>query len=251
LDVSKEVAFFDNFEAVHGDYDVLTERAYRRLLDLFDALVRPRAGERCLDLGCGTGAFSRRLSAFGLDLTGVDISSRSIEAAARKSAGERYCVGDIRATDFSDGEADIVVYTGVLHHCNRRATRVQILREGCRILRPGGRLFAFDPSAHSPSMWLYRDPRSPFFSGKGKTENEVLLTRQGLRADLEEAGYSSVWIRGVSGISYRYVEGRFARMFLPLYNLYEEACRVSPFEDRIGSFLLSFGEKPDEPPHGQ
>jgi hypothetical protein len=118
--------------------------------------------------------------------------------------------------------------------------RVDILREGHRILRPRGRLFAFDPSAHSPSMWLYRDPRSPLFSSQGKTENEVLLTRQGLRAELEEAGFSSVRVRGVSGISYRYVEGRFARLILPLYNLYEETVRLSPFEDRIGTFLLSF-----------
>ncbi|MGA7500558.1 MAG: class I SAM-dependent methyltransferase [Isosphaeraceae bacterium] len=245
MDVSKEVAFFDSFETEHGEYDVLGKGAYRRLLGLFGSLVRPREGERCFDLGCGTGAFTRRLSAFNLDLTGVDISPRSIEAARKKSGHERYLVGDIRATNLADGEADIILYSGVLHHCNERAMRVEILREGLRILRPGGRLFAFDPSAHSPSMWLYRDPRSPFYSSKGKTENEVLLTRQDLRTELEEAGFSSIRIRGVSGISYTYVEETFARLILPLYNLYEAAVRFSPFEDRYGTFLLSFAVKPD------
>jgi hypothetical protein len=32
---------------------------------------------------------------------------------------------------------------------------------------------------------------------------------------------------------------------LPLYNLYEEIVRFSPFEDRLGTFLLSFAVKPD------
>jgi SAM-dependent methyltransferase len=201
MNISKEVAFFDRFEIEHGEYDVLGERAYRRLLGLFGALVLPQEGQRCFDLGCGSGAFTRRLSAFKLDLTGLDISPRCIEAAGRRSSRERYLVADIRDTHLADGTADIVVYSGVLHHVDQRATRVETLKEGHRILRPGGRLFAFDPSAHSPSMWLYRDPRSPLYSSKGKTENEVLLTRQDLRAELEEAGFSSAQAASPIGTS--------------------------------------------------
>jgi SAM-dependent methyltransferase len=243
MDISKEVAFFDSFELEHGEYDVLGERAYRRLIGLFGALVLPRTGEHCVDLGCGSGAFTRRLSPFNLELTGLDISPRCIEAAGRRSTRERYKVGDIRDTGFTDATADIIVYSGVLHHFEQSATRVETLKEGHRILRPGGRLFAYDPSAHSPSMRLYRDPRSPLYSSKGKTANEVLLTRRDLRTELEAAGFSSVLIRGVSGISYRYVEGRFARLILPLYNVYEEIVRLSPFEDRLGTFLLTFAVK--------
>ena len=243
MDASKEITFFDGFAGEHGEYDVLGSRGYRRLQGVFDALVSPQKGERCLDLGCGTGAFTRRLSVFGLELTGIDISPRSIEAATRLSASEAYRVGDIRATGLAGDQADIVVYSGVLHHCDQVTTRVEILREGYRLLKPGGRLFAFDPSAHSPSMWLYRDPKSPFYSSKGKTENEVLLTRAQLQSELQEAGFSRVVVRGVSGISFRYVEGPFARRLLPFYNLYEEIVRYSPFEHRFGTFLVSAAAK--------
>jgi SAM-dependent methyltransferase len=243
VDASKELSFFDHFTGEHGEYDVLGVRAYRRLLAVFDALVSPRQGEHCLDLGCGSGAFTRRLSAFGLVLTGMDISPRNIEAAARLSASETYQVGDIRATGFADGLADIVVYSGVLHHCDGATSRVEILREGYRLLKSGGRLFAFDPSAHSPSMWLYRDPRSPFYSSEGKTENEVLLTRGELRLELQEAGFSRGRVRGVSGISFHHVAGPLARRLLPLYNVYEEIVRFSPFEYWAGTFLVSTAVK--------
>src|SRR2546422_791786 len=64
-----ESSFFDEFESKYGDYDVLGELAYSRLLKKFQETIAPRAGERCIDLGCGTGAFTRRLNKFGLQLT--------------------------------------------------------------------------------------------------------------------------------------------------------------------------------------
>jgi SAM-dependent methyltransferase len=240
MNTHKEVAFFDDFAGSHGDYNVLGEGAYRRLLDTFDKMVQPKPAQICLDLGCGTGAFTRRLSKFGLDLTGIDISPRSIEAARRQSTRETYAVGDIRRSQFADASVDIVVFSGVLHHCPTRELRVEILREARRILKRGGRVWAYDPSAHSPSMWLYRHPSSPLYSAAGKTDNEVLLTRHDLRAELAEAGFGDIEVRGIGGITYRYVEGTVAKLMLPLYNLYEHALRVSPLENRWGTFLISF-----------
>ena len=245
MDLQKEVAFFDQFEAEHGDYDVLSERAYDRLLMEFRRRVNPSAGECCVDLGCGTGAFTRRLGRFGLDRWGVDISPRSIERAQRLDPEARYLTGDIRETGLPEGRFDIVTYSGVLHHCDLVDTRLRMLREGFRLLRPGGRLFSYDPSAHSPSMFLYRDPRSPFFSRRGKTENEVLLDRDELRDLLQQAGFQDVEVEGVGGTTFRYVESPIARKLLPLYNLYEVALGSSPWQNRLGTFLAAFGAKPD------
>ncbi len=244
MDVQREVEFFDDFEAKHGDYDVLGEGAYRRLLNWFDRLARPARGDKAIDLGCGTGAFTRRLAqAFPVDLTGVDISPRSIERAKSLAGPENYCVGDITRLAFPDASYDIIVYSGVLHHCDERHVRVNILKEGLRLLKPGGRLFAYDPSWHSPSMWLYRDPASPFFSSKGKTENEVLLKRAELQRELEEAGFGQIALHGAGGITFRYVESSIARLILPFYNLYELMLRFSPLENRWGTFLISSARK--------
>ena len=62
MDIDKEIEFFDQFEPEHGDYDVLAEESYERIIRR--ALSRGfRIGpeKTCVDLGCGTGAFTRRL----------------------------------------------------------------------------------------------------------------------------------------------------------------------------------------------
>jgi SAM-dependent methyltransferase len=243
IEARREVEFFDRFVAEHGDYDVLSDGAYARIIEAFVREVRPRAGERCIDLGCGTGAFTRRLRSLGLALAGIDISPVSVERARILAPDIEYAVGDITETQLPDASRDIVLYSGVLHHFSTRAERLAVLREGHRLLAPGGRLFAYDPSAQSPSMWLYRDPRSPLFSQKGKTENEVLLHRHELADELREAGFVEFTIRGLAGISFAFVESRMASVILPLYNAYEELLRRSPFEDRFGTFLITVAVK--------
>ena len=203
----------------------------------------PKAGERCIDLGCGTRAFTKRSRRYQLRLEGMDISPASVEAANRTAQGAHYLCGDITAAGLAEGSYDIVMYSGVLHHFETAAQRVHVLTEGYRLLTPGGRLFAYDPHQHSPSMFLYRDPRSPLFSQAGKTENEVLLSRRQLRTELHTAGFNDVVIRGVAGITFDYVEGEVARRLLPLYNLYEHVVRLSPFEHVLGTFLVSFARK--------
>jgi SAM-dependent methyltransferase len=239
----REVEFFDRFASEHGDYDVLAEGAYSRLIELFERRVQPRPGERCLDLGCGTGAFTRRLDRFGLERVGMDISPASVQRAAAMCPGARFVEGDILATGLPEGSYDIIIYSGVLHHFDSSTLRRRVLQEGYRILRPGGRLFAYDPNAHSPSMWLYRDPRSPLFSSKGKTENEVLLSRAELTSEITGAGFAKVEVFGASGITFRHVESKAARFILPAYNLYEQLVQLSPIEDRIGTFLVSVATK--------
>lgn len=238
MSLDREIAFFDDF-ASHGDYDVLAESTYDRLLSTFAEVVRPVPGQDCIDLGCGTGAFTWRLARTGLVMTGIDISSKSIQRARDRADGATYLVGDVMATGLPAGSFDIAALFGVLHHITAASDRIRALAEARRLLRRGGRVFAFDPSAHSPSMFLYRHPRSPLYSPVGKTANEVLVGPGQLRAELAAAGFRSIRVRGLSGITFRYVKGRFARILLPAYSIYEELLRRSPFENALGTFLVS------------
>lgn len=244
MKLDREIEFFDEFEQKHGEYDVLGRRAYKQLLARFGELVRPKKGQLCVDLGCGTGAFTRRLSVFELDLLGIDISPRSIARANQEGGGPKYMTGDIMSVDLPSESADIAVFSGVLHHLPEPENRASALREALRILKPGGKVFGFDPHSGSPSMFLYRDPRSPLYSDVGKTENEVLLGRSQMRRELEDAGFRSVDTSGLGGITYRHVEGSVAQKFLKVYNIYEYMTMLPGLGNLLGSFLISFGVKP-------
>jgi SAM-dependent methyltransferase len=243
FDSAREREFFDSFEQRHGEYDVLAESSYRRILTVFEREMNLFRDRTCVDLGCGTGAFTRRLTAFGLRATGIDISERSIQRATALGGGT-FLVGDICGSALEDRQFDYVMMSGVLHHLPSRAERSRALREAWRLLKPGGRFYSYDPNGHSPSMWLYRHPDSPLYSAEGKTENEILLTRAQLALELQAAAFTGVRVRGLSGIAYRYVEGRLARRLLPVYNwIYEPAIRWSGFERRLGTFLIATGVK--------
>lgn len=243
MDIRKEVDFFDKFEAEHGDYDVLAESAYRRILSTLNRRLHPRPGMTCIDLGCGTGAFTRRLQEFKLELTAVDISPRSIERA-RQIGGATFLVGDVCASTAASSSFDFAVMSGVLHHLPTVDTRIASLREAHRLLKPGGRFFSYDPNGFSPSMFLYRDPRSPLFSQAGKTDNEILLKKHQLARELEAAGFAEIDVTGLSGIAYRYVEGSLARKLLPFYNhIYENLMRLPGLQNTMGTFLIATATK--------
>lgn len=75
--------------------------------DLLYASLRPTPGASVLDVGCGTGYFTRRLARAGLRVTGIDADAAAIRYARSKMvAGERYLVGDACTLPFPDRHFD-------------------------------------------------------------------------------------------------------------------------------------------------
>jgi SAM-dependent methyltransferase len=77
---------------------------------LLRRLLAPAAGESLIDVGCGTGYFTRRFALDGNPVTGIDPDPSMLEVArAHRAAGERYVLGDARTLPFKDGEFDCCV----------------------------------------------------------------------------------------------------------------------------------------------
>lgn len=72
-------------------------------------LLTCRAGDSVLDVGCGTGYFSRRLAQAGFQVTGIDPDPGALEFAVRKGEAIRYLRADARALPFEDRSFDCAV----------------------------------------------------------------------------------------------------------------------------------------------
>jgi SAM-dependent methyltransferase len=120
------------------------ERVEATIADMHDALVErlaPQAGERWLDVGCGTGAVASRAARAGADVTGVDLSPDLIATATRRAEDEglriRYEVGDCERLSDPDASFDVVASSvGVMFSPDHRAAAAEL----ARVCRPGGRL---------------------------------------------------------------------------------------------------------------
>jgi SAM-dependent methyltransferase len=76
------------------------------------AMLRPRGGERVLDLACGIGRHSLELRRRGFEVVGVEISPELVEIAERSAAEQglevTFAVADLRQLDYED-EFDLVL----------------------------------------------------------------------------------------------------------------------------------------------
>ncbi len=97
--------------------------------------LRPRAGERILDIGCGDGRVTTTIRSAGAGVVGLDRSLAMARAAGEK--GVTAVVGDAVALPFGDGSFDAVFSNAALHWVTDHYTAVQ---EIARVLAPGGRL---------------------------------------------------------------------------------------------------------------
>lgn len=71
---------------------------------LLQALLPAQAGDRLLDVGCGTGHFSRRFLAAGLQVTGLDPDPAMLAFARAQTDGMHYLQGRSERLPFTNGE---------------------------------------------------------------------------------------------------------------------------------------------------
>ncbi len=93
-----------------------------------------RAAGRALDLGCGTGRWTRWLDSWGGAATGVDLSPGMLAAADR---AHPYALGDVTSLPFRDGSFDLTLSVTVLLHLPPEA-QARAVAEIARVLAAGG-----------------------------------------------------------------------------------------------------------------
>ncbi|RZB30168.1 MAG: hypothetical protein SRB1_02448 [Desulfobacteraceae bacterium Eth-SRB1] len=166
-------------------------RANRRA-GYFIQLGNIKAGRKVLELGCGTGEFTKRIAETGVDITGVDISPDLLKIATGriKNKTVRFQIQNVEKMDFDDESFDIVFGSSILHHLNLK----QALLEIYRVLREGGRIVFTEPNMLNPQIWLERNIpaiRSLTHTSPGETA----FLKWHLKRELLNHGFKDVRIR--------------------------------------------------------
>lgn len=144
------------FSSVARSYDVMNDLMsggmHRLWKNRFVAKVRPRPGDRILDMAGGTGDIAFRMAARGAEVTVSDINAEMLEVG-RQRAEKRGIEGltwrQENAERLSFGDAGFDAYTiafGIRNVTDIRAA----LHEAHRVLKRGGRFYCLE---FSTSEW--------------------------------------------------------------------------------------------------
>ena len=111
---------------------------------LLDELGLDPRGKKTLDVGCGGGLLAEEFARLGCDVTGIDPSEKSLEAARRHAREAGLAIAYTRATGesipFPDGAFDLAYCCDVLEHV---ADLPRVIAEISRVLKAGG-IFLYD-----------------------------------------------------------------------------------------------------------
>ena len=69
-------------------------------------LIQPINNSSLLDVGCGSGYFSRKFADYGLNVTGIDPDQAMINFAISQNSDIHYIIGDALALPFNKSEFD-------------------------------------------------------------------------------------------------------------------------------------------------
>jgi ubiquinone/menaquinone biosynthesis C-methylase UbiE len=240
----REARFFDDLVQTEGEFDPFTSSGWDTIARRFEAFVRPRQGLRVLDIGCGTGQSRRLYIRYASTYTGVDLAPAALALARAKFPADRWECCDARELPFDEAAFDLVCFSSVLHHIPDFEAA---LREGLRVLVPGGHAFAFDPNLLNPVMALFRHPRSPLYTSAGVSPNEAPLGAWTLREGFRRAGFHDIVQRAQSAIEYRRVAPGLLNAGLKAFNCVDRCFERIGFGRWFGTFVITAARKPEQP----
>jgi ubiquinone/menaquinone biosynthesis C-methylase UbiE len=173
---------------------------------LYKSFLNIKAGQRVVDVGCGTGDFTRFLAIIPdgkAKILGVDSNEKSIKAAiadTKKTGLSRtvsYRVGDVYKLPLEDRYADLTCCRTLLMHL---PDPVKAVTEMVRVTKIGGSVVAIEPGGmtgfYDPNDEAYvklgRQASNAWHEGIKKLEGKEYRIGEKLPGIFQKAGLSEI-----------------------------------------------------------
>jgi SAM-dependent methyltransferase len=155
------------------DFSTLSEPSNCREYVALHHLLDVDAGDRLLDVACGSGLAMELAGLRGARCAGIDASARLVAVARLRSPESDIRVGDMHDLPWEEGAFDVVTsFRGVW------GTTPDAVAEISRVLRPGGRvgLTVWGHLKVSPGAWAL----APFrLASREKVDNQATMVSLG------------------------------------------------------------------------
>lgn len=170
------------YETTASTYDQF-RNADNALVDKIEYYLQVEEGKKYLDIGCGSGNYTKALFHRGICIEGVDLSPSMLEQARMKGSELNWSQGDMQQLPFDSGMFDGAITMNTLHYVRNRLTSV--FQEMGRILKPEARLVIYAVTLEQClQFWLGH--YFPFFREVGY---KVLASKDEIVKALTEAGF--------------------------------------------------------------
>lgn len=122
------------------------KRIFEEFVEKTNAVVS-FPGKNVLEIGCGSGNYSRQIARISTFLTAIDPNEEFIVEAKRQTptGNISYDVGSATKLDFADNTFDIVVFALSLHHIPENQMHTAI-KEAVRVVKKTGYIVFLEPA---------------------------------------------------------------------------------------------------------
>jgi 2-polyprenyl-6-hydroxyphenyl methylase/3-demethylubiquinone-9 3-methyltransferase len=207
-----------SFEHLLSAYD--TQRRVETLVDEFLGSAR-LIGKRALDVGCGAGHFSKRLTELGAQVIGCDLGPELVQQTRQFGGCEAVVADALNLSDFFETNFfDVVVSSECIEHTPQPYVAVSQM---ARVLKSGGFLAVSTPNL----LWWPVVKVATMAKLRPFDGFENFSTWRGLRCAFENEGLDIVEERGLHLFPFQFgfhglstwIDGHFQGMRAAMINI--------------------------------
>ena len=195
-----------------------------------------KASDKVLEIGCGTGYFTKEIVKTGAFVTAIDISPELL-AIAKSEIQEKnadFVIENAYEMSFEANSFDSVLGSSVLHHLEIE----KAVSEMYRVLKQGGTFYFTEPNMMNPQIALQKN--IPALKKKlGDSPDETAFFRWSLSALLQKSGFTEISI-----IPFDFLHPSIPESMISFISSAGEAVEKIPVLKEIAGSLYISARKP-------